>query len=121
MRSLTLALLLSGAAFGGPLLIGACADEQTPQTTRVLAPVLPPGNAPGSRDGGSIPAFAESPCHSCLARECAAPINTCKQQPGCASRWECIERCPVSADGAAEPACRDACPNPSGTQEQSAA
>src|SRR5688572_23734432 len=63
--------------------------------------------------------FAASACGSCTATQCARVIEACQQQPGCASRWDCIESCSVSASGALDAACRNTCPLPAGAVETS--
>jgi hypothetical protein len=52
---------------------------------------------------------------------CTAAFQGCSADPECPAYVECLDACPVGADGDAEPACEAACPRGTGTESLRAA
>lgn len=89
------------------VLAPACGDDADPAASTSTT-------GGGAAGGGGTPTFAESPCGSCLAMECATFDATCRSEPACAAYLDCVGACPTTLSGELDPACEAACPAPSG-------
>jgi hypothetical protein len=72
----------------------------------------------GSGGGGS--SYDQSACGLCVKEACAAEIDACAGDPGCAAYLTCLNVCGLDATGNADPACADACPTPDNSTSQAA-
>lgn len=81
----------------------------------------------GATEEGGIPAvvladgsWGSSECAACTLNACAAQRTDCQADPGCAANLDCIEACPLTADGDPDAACVKACPMPSASATEQA-
>ncbi|HLK39491.1 MAG TPA: hypothetical protein VKU41_22195 [Polyangiaceae bacterium] len=85
------------------------------------------GSASSTGDGGpgdaTTPLWVKTSCGQCFRTGCGAEIASCNTDPDCAGYLSCLERCPQSSSGDADPACESACPrgaSSSGAQAETA-
>lgn len=68
-------------------------------------------SSPGT--GGSTPGWIVDSCGVCFTQQCAAEVDACDADPGCASTYSCLKACAADpADGPANEACAEACTVP---------
>ena len=81
------------------------------------APAPPPAQqgGGGSGSGGAGAGFGSGPCYACVSTACSFAVGACQSEPSCVAYLECVQKCPVAADGDAEPVCEHACPKPEGS------
>jgi hypothetical protein len=97
-------------------------------TLGALACTSDEGNGSGGAgDGGSSPqgaggaaTWGESGCGTCVRDACATQIDACLADPECPGYLQCLEACPVTDAGDADPACQAGCPRGTGTESQRA-
>ncbi len=78
------------------------------------------GAATGS--GGAGPAtWGDGDCGACVKDACATQVNGCLADPECPAYLECLEACPTTEAGDADPECQAACPRGTGTESRRAA
>jgi hypothetical protein len=86
------------------------------------------GGSGGGGDGGSSPqgagggsTWGDGECATCVRDACATQVDACLADPECPAYLDCLDACPVSDTGDAEPACQAACPRGTGTESLRAA
>lgn len=103
-------------------LLGACSSSpETQATTSTTSSTT--GSMESSTSGaggGANGGYGKSLCGACVLKACAGEQAACEAEPSCSAHLECLLKCPVGADGDADPACEQACPVVSGTAAQSA-
>lgn len=104
-RNLFLALTL---ALGGMTLTSACGDDGSSSSQG------------GGGTGASGDGYGASACGQCVQASCAAEIDACASDPGCAQYLTCLYACPLDATGNADSACAGACGVPDSSTAQAA-
>lgn len=65
--------------------------------------------------------FGTGECGICVeTKSCVAQLQACAADPSCAAYLECLDACPLGADGDADVACEQACPEVTGSAGQTA-
>ncbi len=100
--------LVATLTLGSLILASACGDDAESSSKG------------GGGSGGSGEAYGASPCGLCVKDACAAEIDACSADPGCAQYLTCLYACPLDATGNADPACADACGVPDSSTAQAA-
>ena len=67
------------------------------------------GSGGDGGSGGEVTLYGDSECGTCVVAACAAVLETCNADPGCAAHFECVQACPLGEDGDADAACEAAC------------
>jgi hypothetical protein len=73
--------------------------------------------------GGSTAAadYGDSACGTCVEKTaCLSEYQACGSDPGCAAYLKCLNACPLSSIGNADPSCEKACPAVSDSAGQTA-
>jgi hypothetical protein len=71
------------------------------------------GTAEGGSDGAAEAAagFGAGACGQCVFVACQDAIRTCESDPDCSKYLGCVDTCPTTASGEADPACVATCPH----------
>lgn len=72
------------------------------------------GSSPQGAGGGST--WGDGACGTCVRDACATQIDACLADPECPSYLDCLDACPATEAGDADPACQASCPRGSGTE-----
>jgi hypothetical protein len=83
-----------GAAWLGLAVVACESDSSAP----------PPDDTPAG--------WGVSACGQCVHTACAAAVDACSADPGCAAYLTCLDGCALNALGDVDPACEAACPVP---------
>jgi hypothetical protein len=73
------------------------------------------GSGVGGTGGAGPVTYGDSDCGACVDAQCAAELTACKSEQECATYLGCLLECPTGADGNVDPACEEACPDPTST------
>lgn len=107
-RGLGLGVVLAG------LLSAACSSEEDGTGGGATTAATGSGGAPAATWGASE-------CGTCVHEACAAAFQACLSDPECPAYAECLDACPMGADGNVDPTCQAACPRGTGTESLRAA
>lgn len=102
-----------------PMLAPACG---TPAKPGQAASASSSGSGGGGGAGGGGPStYGSSACGMCVEQTaCLTTLNTCASDPGCGAYLDCLDACPLGANGDADVACEKACPPVSGSAGKAA-
>lgn len=79
----------------------------------------PQSTSTASGTGGAA-TYGDGACRACVATSCADEIDACKADPECPSFLSCLDACPLTQAGDADPGCLSLCPTGSGTESKKA-
>lgn len=80
--------------------------------TLVACSTASSGGVAPSVDAGvdAAVSYGTSACGGCVKQSCSGEIGDCGGDPDCAKYLECLNACPLTANGDADPACERSCP-----------
>jgi hypothetical protein len=95
----------------GSLSASACGSKTPPAV----------GSGGGGGAGGGATDYGNSACGTCVEQTaCLSQFNACAADSSCATYLKCLDACPISAVGTADPICENACPTVGGSAGQAA-
>src|SRR5262249_19114644 len=103
------AMLVVGCVLACTTLAAACGSGDTSGGTTAGSG----GGTASSSTGMSGPTYGGSACAACVGQACAGAKSACEGNHKCKVFLDCLEACPLSMDGSADPACVAKCPHTS--------
>ncbi len=96
-ESMRTSVCLALIALGGVAVVAACGEASGA------------GGEGGAGGGAAAVTYGESECGLCVRDVCAAELDACQTDPGCATYLTCLLGCPVKEEGVLDSACEKAC------------